>query len=142
MIVLGMFFSASSFRRFRIPLETETDRDRQRQTETDRDRQRQTEIMQNVQRVKATNEQTHLGTHSQLLHFLENDELEDATHLHLQQESVEGHTWHAHALCSGATPAKMQLAHPQANLHGVHRTNRCENSNTRQRKGTASSIES
>ena len=27
--------------------------------------------MQNVQRVKATSEQTHLGTHSQLVHFFE-----------------------------------------------------------------------
>ena len=31
--------------------------------------------MQNVQRVKATNEQTHLGTQSQLVHFFENGEL-------------------------------------------------------------------
>ena len=34
-----------------------------------------TDLMQNVQRIKATSEQTHLGTHSQLVHFFENDEL-------------------------------------------------------------------
>ena len=34
-----------------------------------------TDLMQNVQSVKETSEQTHLGTHSQLVHFLENNEL-------------------------------------------------------------------
>ena len=34
-----------------------------------------TDLMQNVQSVKETSEQTRLGSHSQLVHFLENNEL-------------------------------------------------------------------
>ena len=40
-------------------------------TDTDTD----TDLMQNVQSVKETSEQTHLESHSQLVHFFENDEL-------------------------------------------------------------------
>ena len=38
--------------------------------------------MQNVQRVKATSEQTHLGTRSQLVHFFEMISLRDLVEKH------------------------------------------------------------
>ena len=44
--------------------ERETGRDRQGETETDRDRDR--DLMQNVLCVKATNQKTHIRTHSQV----------------------------------------------------------------------------
>ena len=53
--------------------DTHTDTQTHRHTETQT--QTHTDLMQNVQRLKATSEQTRLGTHSQLVHFFENDGL-------------------------------------------------------------------
>ena len=44
--------------------------------------------MQNVQRVKATSEQTHLGSHSQLVHFFEMISSRDLVEKH--NEHLEG----------------------------------------------------
>ena len=44
-------------------------------TQTQTQTQTDTDLIQNVQSVKETSEQTRLGSHSQLVHFFENDEL-------------------------------------------------------------------